>query len=281
MRSAVARYDWASTPLGPPERWPASLRTMLDMVLDNAFAMLIMWGPDLIQVYNDGYVPIFGDKHPRSLGQRAAECWADIWGDVGPLLLGVYERGEPVYFENLLLPMQRNGGYEDAYFTFSYSPIRDGGHIAGILCTVAETTAYVLREREMIERAAALAELDRAKTEFFNNISHEFRTPLTLMLGPLEELTRTLPEYEQRRTADLARRNALRLQKLVNMLLDFSLAQSGLAKAHLESIDADALTEDLASEFRSAFERAGLRSRSIAASGVTCRSTARCTRKSC
>ncbi len=258
MRAAVEAYDWGSTPLGARETWPASLRTMIGMVLDNSFAMLIMWGPDLVQLYNDGYVPIFGDKHPRSLGQRAAECWHDIWGDVGPLLLGVYERGEPVYFENLLLPMQRHGGYEDAYFTFSYSPIRDGDAVAGILCVVSETTSYVLREREMEERAAALAEIDRAKTEFFNNVSHEFRTPLTLMLGPLEELTRTLPDYEQRRTADLARRNALRLQKLVNMLLDFSLAQSGLAKAHREPIDVDALTADLASEFRSAYEGAGL-----------------------
>ena len=258
MRAAIDAFDWASTPLGPRETWPASLRTMLGMVLDNSFAMLIMWGPDLVQLYNNGYVPIFGDKHPRSLGQRAAECWHDIWADVGPLLLGVYERGEPVYFESLLLPMQRHGGYEEAYFTFSYSPIRDGDAVAGILCVVSETTAYVLREREMAERAAALAEIDRAKTEFFNNVSHEFRTPLTLMLGPLEELTRTLPDYEQRRTADLARRNALRLQKLVNMLLDFSLAQSGLAKAHREAVDVDALTADLASEFRSAYERAGL-----------------------
>jgi signal transduction histidine kinase/DNA-binding response OmpR family regulator/anti-sigma regulatory factor (Ser/Thr protein kinase) len=259
MRTAIAGYDWASTPLGPPDTWPAALRTVVGVVLDNAFAMLIMWGPELVQLYNDGYVPIFGDKHPRSLGQRAAQCWADIWNDVGPLLLGVYERGEPVYFENLLLPMQRHGRYEDAYFTFSYSPVRDGDAVAGILCTVSETTAHVMRERDLAERAAALAEIDRAKTEFFNNVSHEFRTPLTLMLGPLEELTRTLPEYEQRRTADLARRNALRLQKLVNTILDYSMAQSGLAKTHREQVDIDALTADLASEFRSAYERAGLR----------------------
>jgi signal transduction histidine kinase/DNA-binding response OmpR family regulator len=258
MRAAIDAYDWASTPLGPKASWPRALRTLLSMVLDTPFAMLIMWGDDLIQIYNQGYVPIFGDKHPKSLGQPAAECWEHIWDEVGPLLRGVYERGEAVYFENLLLPMARNGGIEDAYFTFSYSPIREGDRILGLICVVAETTAHVLREREIAERAEALAQLDRAKTNFFNNVSHEFRTPLTLMLGPLEDLVRTLPDYEQRERADLARRNAIRLQKLVNMLLDFSSAQSGVTRAHREYVDLGELTADLASEFRSAFERAGL-----------------------
>ena len=228
------------------------------MVLDSPFAMLIMWGPQLVQVYNEGYVGIFGDKHPCSLGQPAHECWADIWDEVGPLLRGVYERGEAVYFENLPLKMTRNGRFEEAYFTFSYSPIRDGESVAGVICIVNETTAHVLRERETVERAEALTALDRAKTQFFSNVSHEFRTPLTLMLGPLEELVRTLPEYEQRQTADLARRNAQRLQKLVNTLLDFAAAQSGVIHAVATPVAVDALTADIASEFRSAYERAGL-----------------------
>lgn len=258
IRSAIDGFDWSKTPIGVRSSWPAALETLLSMILDTPFPMLVMWGPDLVQIYNQGYVPIFGDKHPLSLGQNAAECWADIWEDVGPLLRGVYDRGEAVYFENLPLRMQRHGGYEQAYFTFSYSPIRIGGSVCGAICVVNETTAHVLRESEIKERAEALAALDRAKTEFFSNVSHEFRTPLTLMLGPLEELVRTLPDYDQRQTADLARRNALRLQKLVNTLLDFAAAQSGVARATKTRIDVDALTADLASEFRSAFERAGL-----------------------
>ena len=258
MRDAVARYDWSRTTLGPMESWPQSLRTVLGVVMDTPFAMLIMWGPDLIQMYNDGYIPIFGDKHPRSLGQAAQECWADIWNDVGPLLRGVYERGEAVFFENLPLMMQRHGGYQQAYFTFSYSPVREDDTVRGVICVVNETTAHVLREREMAERAEALAEIDRVKTQFFNNVSHEFRTPLTLMLGPLEELARTIPEYELRQSADLARRNALRLQKLVNTLLDFSLVQSGLTERRDTAVDIGVLTADLASEFRSALDHAGL-----------------------
>ena len=258
MRNAIDRFDWASTPLGPRNTWSAPLRTLSRTILDTRFPLLLMWGDELVQIYNQAFVPIFGEKHPASLGQPASECWREIWSEVGPLLRGVYERGESVFFENLPLTLQRRHDWEETFFTFSYSPVRDGDRIAGLLCIVNETTANVLREREAAERATALAELDRAKTQFFSNVSHEFRTPLTLMLGPLEDLVRTLPDFEQRERADLARRNAFRLQKLVNMLLDFSAAQSGVARAHRERLDVDALTSDLAAEFRSAFEQAGL-----------------------
>jgi PAS domain S-box-containing protein len=111
-------------------------------------------------------------------------------------------------------------------------------------------------------RAEALAELDRAKTAFFSNVSHEFRTPLTLMLSPLEDLV-ARPEAglrpENRELAALAHRNGLRLLKLVNTLLDFSRIEAGRAEAAYEPVDLAALTADLASTFRSAMEKAGLR----------------------
>jgi signal transduction histidine kinase len=129
-------------------------------------------------------------------------------------------------------------------------------------------------EREVIQRshelAAALrdlrnanvrlAELDRAKTEFFSNVSHEFRTPLTLMLGPLEdELTeRIAAPREQRVRIETAHRNALRLLKLVNSLLDFSRIEAGRSQASFTPTDLAALTRDLVSVFRSAIEKAEL-----------------------
>jgi len=114
------------------------------------------------------------------------------------------------------------------------------------------------------KRAEALAEIDRVKTAFFSNVSHEFRTPLTLMLGPLEELKRELgrtpdaqssPPYQQ---VDLIQRNGLRLLKLVNTLLDFSRIEAGRARAAYEPVDLSAFTAELASVFRSAVEKAGL-----------------------
>jgi PAS domain S-box-containing protein len=120
---------------------------------------------------------------------------------------------------------------------------------------IADARAYELER----QRAEALAELDRAKTEFFSNVSHEFRTPLTLMLGPLEELladdTTAAP---QRDRVELAHRNALRLLKLVNALLDFSRIEAGRVDAAYEPVDLSELTAHLAGVFRSAIERAGL-----------------------
>ena len=110
-------------------------------------------------------------------------------------------------------------------------------------------------------RAEALAELDRAKTVFFSNVSHEFRTPLTLMLGPLEEVladaATSLPE-SRREQLDLARRNALRLLKLVNTLLDFSRIEAGRVQAVFEPVDLGQLTAEIASVFQSAMDKARL-----------------------
>ena len=108
-------------------------------------------------------------------------------------------------------------------------------------------------------RAEALAELDRSKTQFFSNVSHEFRTPLTLMLGPLEDaLSGSADGGLDRDGTALVHRNALRLLKLVNTLLDFSRIEAGRTRARFEPTDLSAVTRDLASTFRSAFERAGL-----------------------
>jgi PAS domain S-box-containing protein len=126
------------------------------------------------------------------------------------------------------------------------------GHIG---TAIANAQAY---EAER-QRAEALTELDRAKTVFFNNISHEFRTPLTLMLGPLEESLAEKQEPAVRQRLELIYRNGLRMQKLVNTLLDFSRMEAGRLRASYEAVDLAALTLDLASVFRSAVEKAGLR----------------------
>ena len=113
---------------------------------------------------------------------------------------------------------------------------------------------------EARKRAEALAEIDRAKTAFFSNVSHEFRTPLTLMLGPLEELLRAKGSLskEQLENADAAHRNANRLLRLVNTLLDFSRIESGRIQAEFRPVDWLNVTADLCSNFRSIVERAGL-----------------------
>ncbi|WP_264068978.1 SpoIIE family protein phosphatase [Mycolicibacterium komossense] len=127
------------------------------------------------------------------------------------------------------------------------------GHIAA---GIGSARSY----RTQQQRAEELAELDRAKTTFFSNISHEFRTPLTLILGPLDDLRRRTSGVDEqaRQELELAHRNGLRLAKLVNTLLDFSRIQAGRMQARFEPVDLSTVTAELASVFHSAIDRAGL-----------------------
>ena len=158
------------------------------------------------------------------------------------------------------------GGEAVGYLVAALNPHRafDSAYQGFIELLTAQVAAAVARADEYErarERADALAEIDRAKTAFFSNVSHEFRTPLTLMLGPLED---ALAEAEpaspgQRERLEIAHRNALRLLRLVNSLLDFSRIEAGRVEASYVPTDLAALTADLASSFRSATDKAGLR----------------------
>lgn len=129
---------------------------------------------------------------------------------------------------------------------------------AGQMGTAIQTVTAYEEERK---RAEALAEIDRVKTAFFSNVSHEFRTPLTLMLGPVEDILADRQESlapRRRSELELVHRNTQRLLKLVNNLLDFSRIEAGRAQALFEPVNLTQLTADLASVFRSAVDRAGL-----------------------
>ncbi len=112
--------------------------------------MSIYWGPEFIQLYNDAYVPLLGDKHPAALGQPAAECWREVWDFVGPAFASVRETGESYTAEDMLFKLHRDGFVQDAYFTFSYSLIagEEPGDETGVLNAVTETTKTVMRERD-------------------------------------------------------------------------------------------------------------------------------------
>ena len=168
----------------------------------------------------------------------------------------------------LVLPIARSGQDQLAGFLVAgISPrraiddtYRDFLGLVGaqIATAIASARAYEEEKR----RAESLAELDRAKTAFFSNVSHEFRTPLTLMLGPVEDL---LSDHDPqlppaaREQLEVVNRNGLRLLRLVNTLLDFSRIEAGRVRATYQPIDLAAYTADLSGNFRSACERAGLR----------------------
>jgi signal transduction histidine kinase/DNA-binding response OmpR family regulator len=425
MGQRIRGLDWASTPLGPVAAWPQSLRSAVSILLPSRAQICLFWGPALIKLYNDAYIPVLGRKHPEVLGRPGREVWSEIWDVLGPLLGGVVATGAAFRATDHPFYLDRHGFAEETYFDVSYDPVRDeSGKVGGVFCIVGETTGRVLSERrlrtlrdlgrareaqsaeeacrlalialassrqdipfaslhlldpaagivrglgsvgvptpralglarveladsrwpfaavaqsgrtlvleslpddaarelpeaaapdrtlilpigggggqvagfvvagtsrflalegdyrdffdlvvaqiatavahassyeEERRRAEALAELDRAKTRFFSNVSHEFRTPLTLMLGPLEELLERSPPTvspEDHATLAVIHRNGRRLLKLVNTLLDFSRIQAGRNEAVYEPTDLAALTADLGGVFRSAVEQAGLK----------------------
>ena len=150
MGRAVAEFDWSSTPLGPPSRWPEGLRSAVSICLATRFPALVVWGPELIKIYNDGYRPVLGSaKHPRALGAPVREVWPELWDYIGPLFEKVLTTGVPTWHEDERLVIERSGFPEECFFTFSYSPLFDGDQIAGVLDLVFETTDKVVAQRRL------------------------------------------------------------------------------------------------------------------------------------
>ena len=428
--------DWSRTAIGPVEGWSQALRSTAALVLHNDSPMLLWWGPRFVQIYNDAYCPVLGDKHPRAMAQPTADCWTEVFHIIGPMVERPYRGGPASTSDDLALLINRNLHREETHFRVAYSPVPDETveptGIGGVLATVTEITEQVYGERQLralrelgaagvaeaataeqacvrsaavlaqdredvpfalfylldgegqharrvasagfegedLDRAAplqvdlgaaagachwplaqaaaqqriltvedlqscpfslpaspwsdrpqaaivlplaspgqaradgvlvcgvsphrvldtgyrtffelaaaqivtairnaraleeerrraeALADIDRAKTVFFSNISHEFRTPLTLMLGPTEDALASPERTLRGGELETVHRNELRLLKLVNTLLDFSRIEAGRAQAQYQPTDLAALTRDLASVFRSAIERGGLR----------------------
>ena len=429
MGALMRAHDWRQSPLGHPDAWPEALKLSVSICLNSRFPMVLWWGPEFVMLYNDAWRPVLGaTKHPGGLGRPGVESWPEIWEIIGEQMRQVLYEGQASWSEDLLLVLDRNGYAEEAYFTYSYSPIMHAdGKIGGVFSAVNETTERVLGERrlrvlrdlaeqtadaktmadacsnfarvlgdghpdlpfaalyvlddvhtqavrlavsgiaaaderlplqvclededvwriaatlrhggshvveKLVEslgpfpggvwkespqsavvlpiaragregertgvlvagvnprrpldagyrdflnlvashmataitnarayeeerrKAKALAELDRAKTVFFSNVSHEFRTPLTLMLAPLQDVLADAtagPRIAEQ--IQIAHRNGLRLLRLVNSLLDFSRIEAGRMRAAFRPTNLASLTEDIASSFRSAMERAGL-----------------------
>jgi signal transduction histidine kinase len=161
MADLIRAFDWSASPLGPIEKWPEALLITLNTLLANRQPSLLFWGQDLIQFYNDAFRPsIHSDKHPKALGQRGIECWAEIWHIIGPQIDAVMNRGESCWFEDQLVPFYRDGKLEDVYWTYSYSPVRDAqGIIRGTLVTCSETTGRVLAEAALRTERSRLLNL--------------------------------------------------------------------------------------------------------------------------
>jgi PAS domain S-box-containing protein len=170
-------HDWSTSPLGEPASWSSALRTVVGLLVHSKFPMFVAWGPELGFLYNDAYAEILGDKHPAGLGGRFYDLWSEIWDDISPLIDRAMA-GDASYRENLPLIVRRNGKDEQAWFTFSYSPVRDENNVvSGMYCAVTETTQQVRAEMnrtQEIERMRHLFEQAPGLMAFLHGPNHVF-----------------------------------------------------------------------------------------------------------
>ena len=190
MAGKVRAFDWASTPLGAISTWPAGMRIAVNTALSSQLPICLFLGPELIAIYNDAYVPLLGQK-ANSLGEPFQMTWAEVWDSLGP----VAERalgGQSAFFEDHPIDLDRFGGIETGYFTFSYSPVFDeNDHIIGIIDSVVETTGKVLsstRLRQSEQRLRFLAELDEDTRQL--QAAREVMAVSTRLLGQYLKVSR-------------------------------------------------------------------------------------------
>jgi signal transduction histidine kinase len=170
MARLLLATDWAGTPLGPTEQWPQSLRIAVSICLNSRFPMFVWWGPELVNIYNDAYIPVLGKRHPSAFGRPALDSWQDIWDVLGPQVEEVMVHGRATWNERVLLMMERNGFPEETYFTWSYSPIHDEtGAIGGLFCACTEETGRVAAERQRDRLIREAQDAARTLRAWFDN----------------------------------------------------------------------------------------------------------------
>ena len=152
MAELIRTHDWSSTPLGLIEDWSEALLLSANLMLSCAFPSLVFWGKELVQLYNDAFVPLLAERHPSGLGQTAQECWWDAWEIVGPNLKRVVNDGDTVFHENTLVPIVRDGRLQNIRWTYSYSPIfGKAGDVLGVLVVCQDVTREMAAAQELRE----------------------------------------------------------------------------------------------------------------------------------
>ena len=206
MAERVRAFDWESTAIGPVFEWTETLLGAVNMMLSASHPILLLCGPQLILIYNDAFRPILTDRHPHALGARGREFWTDVWPVVGQQLESVFYDGQTVSFKNALVPILRNGKLEEAYFSYSYSPLfeRDG-RIAGIIAICQDVTAATVADRERVAAVEALRsrqeELDKsvialhAERARLLNIVQQAPAFFALLEGPSHIISMVNPLY--------------------------------------------------------------------------------------
>jgi PAS domain-containing protein len=186
MASRVRDFEWAKTPLGSIEAWPQSLKTVVDLALSAPQPMFVAAGADLICIYNDGYLPILGERHPAMLGMPFAVAFAEIWEQLDLLVADTLKgNSHLVMDQSFALPWRPD--QPQSWFTYSYTPFQnEEGFVAGFLVVVIETTDRLLAERKLRE--------DEKHQAFLLKLSDTLR-PIADPLAVQREASRILREH--------------------------------------------------------------------------------------
>jgi PAS domain S-box-containing protein len=178
MAARCRALDWAATPLGPVEAWPAALRAAVRLTLAAPVATSLWVGPEYTLVYNDAYARILSAKHPAALGRSGAAVWDELWPTLEPQFEGVRGGGRPVFADDALLRMERleGGRAEDAWFTYALSPLTDeAGACLAVYNVAVEVTERTRAERARDAERARAASILEAMTDAYFALDHEFR----------------------------------------------------------------------------------------------------------
>lgn len=179
MVARVRAFDWAATPLGRAEDWPIELKSCVGMIMASGFPAAIVWGSRFTTIYNDAFRPLLGEKH-ACLGQGFDVIWQEVWDAIQPIAARAYG-GEATFIADFPLTVERSGVPEEAFFTFSYSPlVLADGTIGGMIDTVMETTTSV--------RA-------RIQAEVLNHeLGHRLKNMVAMMQSLVLQTLRDIPE---------------------------------------------------------------------------------------
>ncbi|MBC7456292.1 MAG: PAS domain-containing protein, partial [Massilia sp.] len=163
MAHVIRHTDWQATAVGAIGGWPASLRTAVTTVLDSPLPTVLLWGQELLQIYNDAYCQVLEQRHPVAMGQATRLCWPEVWHFNAPIYAGVLGSGERVHLEDQEYLIEPSGVRESRFFTITYAPARDEtGAVRGVFVLALETTRRVLAERD---NAALLKDAGAARDQ--------------------------------------------------------------------------------------------------------------------
>jgi signal transduction histidine kinase len=237
MAALCSSYEWAESSIGCPDAWPAGLRAAAALVLAAPTPMVLLWGEDVTQIYNDAYRTLMGAKHPTVFGAPVRSTWPEGWHLDWELYAKAWG-GESVTVEDAAVSTGRAGDTSDASYTLGYSPARDEhGVIRGVLVTAFETSTLAAAQRQA---HAAI----RAKADFLAVMSHELRTPLNAIGGYAELLqlgVRGPVTPEQRGDLERIHAGQQQLLEVIDDVLAYTKLEAGILHFAVEDVPLDEL----------------------------------------